>query len=275
MRSPADVQKPVQPQAAATTHAAADAPASAASYLTSDLEALAEVDNYYRWILDEIRPFLGIRLAEVGSGIGNFTKFLVEARLASNPAATLEAFEPAGNLYRQLHDRFQRHSPALTQAGRVAIRHGTFQTSPERFDTIIMVNVLEHIEHDEEFINLAHQSLAPGGTLIVFVPALQRLYSPLDKAVGHYRRYEKTQLHALLAGGGFDISKAKYMDCAGVLSWYVLHVLLRSSYISPFMARVYDRWFVPVTRGLEERWEPFVGKNILMVGRKKMPAGRT
>lgn len=242
------------------------------NYSTSDLEALADLDNYYKWILDEIRPFLGTHLAEVGAGIGNFTKFLVDAKLVGNPTSTLEAFEPASNLYRQLRDTLHHTHPVLTKTGRLITRHGTFQASAEQFDTIILINVLEHIEHDQEFVNLAHQSLTPGGVLIVFVPALQRLYSALDKAVGHYRRYEKTQLNALLVRGGFDISRAKYMDCVGVLSWYILHVLFGSQYISPLMARIYDRWFVPVTQRIENRWDPFIGKNILIVGKKSVPA---
>ena len=273
VRAPSEAQKPSQPSSAAPSHVADEIGASSASYLTSDLEALADIDNYYQWILDEIRPFLGTRLAEVGAGIGNFTRFLVETRVDSDPAATLEAFEPAGNLYRHLQDRVRRNSPALMQQGRVAIWQRTFQLARGRFDTIIMINVLEHIEHDEEFIHIAYESLAPEGTLIIFVPALRQLYSPLDKAVGHHRRYEKAQLDALLVKGGFDIAKAKFMDCAGVLSWYVLHVLLKSSYISPFMARIYDRWVVPVTRWLEGRREPSIGKNILMIGRKTMRPG--
>jgi SAM-dependent methyltransferase len=236
--------------------------------LTASLDKLAALENYYRWILEEIQPFLGNRLAEIGAGTGTFTEFLVAAHLASTPAVHLAAFEPSEHHYQKLHEKLRGRYPDLAQAGRLTATHGYFQSSPEGFDTIVMINVLEHIEHDLEAVRMVHQSLAPGGTYIVFVPALQWLYSPFDKAVGHYRRYEKTQLAEVFRMGGFAVVKAKYMDCLGVLPWYLLNVIGGSQSINPRLARLYDTWFVPVTKWAERLGEPCVGKNILMVGRK-------
>src|SRR6266849_1998033 len=172
-------------------------------YNTSDLEVLADLENYYLWIFDEIRPFLGSRLADVGAGVGTFTKFLINEHLASNPSSRLEAFEPAGNLYKHLCEMLHNSYAGFTEAGRLAAREVGFQTAPEQFDSVVMINVLEHIQDDQEFVRLVHRSLAPGGTFIVFVPALQQLYSPLDRAVGHYRRYEKARLEMILHRVGF------------------------------------------------------------------------
>jgi len=237
-------------------------------YLTSDLEVLADLKNYYRWILDEIRPFLGTRLAEIGAGIGTFTKLLANAHLSTNPTARLEAFEPADNLYPELRERLHHLHPQLLQAGRLVTTHGYFQASPGRFDSIIMINVLEHIHDDLEAIRIAHQSLSRGGTFVVFAPALPWLYSPLDRAAGHHRRYEKKQLEKMFHAGGFEVMKAKYMDCAGVLPWYVLNVIGGSLSLNPRMARMYDKWVVPATRWFESIGPAFVGKNILMIGQK-------
>ncbi len=236
--------------------------------LTASLDKLAALENYYRWVLEEIRPFLGNRLAEIGAGTGTFTKFLVTAYLASRPTVQLSVFEPSQHHYRKLHETLHSQYPGFMQAGRLTTTQGYFHASTDGFDTIVMINVLEHIENDLDAVRTVHQSLAPGGTYIVFVPALPWLYSPFDKAIGHYRRYERTQLEEVFHKGGFEVVKAKYMDCLGVLPWYLLNVLGGSQSINPRLALLYDTWFVPVTKWAERFGEPPVGKNILMVGRK-------
>lgn len=245
---------------------------SESQYLTSALEAQADLQNYYRWVFDEIRPFFGRRLTEIGAGIGTFTQVLVHAHLSVTPEARLEVFEPSSSLYHRLEDTMQGQYSDLIHSERLVVTQGYFQDSTQRFDTVIMINVLEHILDDVESIRVVYQSLAPGGTLAVFVPALPWLYSALDKAVGHHRRYEKSQLERLFVSGGFDVVKARYMDCLGVLPWYLLNVLGGSRSINPQLARFYDTWCVPLTRRIEGRCNPFVGKNILMVGRKNAPA---
>jgi SAM-dependent methyltransferase len=236
--------------------------------LTASLERLSALENYHRWIFEEIQPFLGNRLAEIGAGTGTFTEFLVTAQLASNLAAHLAAFEPSEHYHRKLYEKLRGHYPDLIQAGRLTATQGYFDVSPEGFDTIIMINVLEHIENDLDAIRTVYRSLVPGGMYIVFVPALQWLYSPFDKAVGHYRRYERTHLEEIFRIEGFIVVKAKYMDCLGILPWYLLNVLGGSQSINPRLARLYDTWFVPVTKWVERLGEPCMGKNILMVGRK-------
>lgn len=237
-------------------------------YLTSDLEALADLKNYYGWIIDEIRPFLGVRIAEVGGGIGTFTEFLVRAHLERHPASRLEVFEPASNLYPQLQEKVRGKFSNLIQAHRLLASNGYFHSPAERFDTVIMINVLEHIQDDREAVRIVDHALSPGGTFVVFVPALQRLYSALDRAVGHHRRYEKQQLEKLLLTAGFEVAKAKYMDCMGVLPWYLLNTLGGSRTINSHLAKIYDTVGIPATRWLESLWAPLIGKNILMVGRK-------
>ena len=233
-----------------------------------ELDALKNLSNYYAWIVDECAPFLGTRLAEIGGGIGTFTAFLARSQVQRHGERSLDVFEPDAALHRSLVDRMQSEFRGLIQAGRLRVTHGAFSPHPQRFDTVVLVNVLEHIPDDESLVRAIHRSLAPGGTVIIFVPALQRLFSPLDKAVGHLRRYEKRQLRRLLESGGFGIARATYMDMAGVITWYLVHVLGRSQRISARMAEAYDRWVVPLTSAIERRCGAFVGKNLLIIGRK-------
>src|SRR5207244_311060 len=117
------------------------------------------------------------------------------------------------------------------------LTEGYFQPSRDTCDTVVMINVLEHIEDDQDIVRMAHQSLVPGGALVIYSPALRWLYSSYDKAVGHYRRYEKNPLEDLLRAAGFAVDRAKYMDSLGVLPWYLLNVLGGSININPHLAR--------------------------------------
>jgi SAM-dependent methyltransferase len=236
--------------------------------LTASLLALDDLENYYRWVFEEVHPFYGDRLVEIGAGIGTFTVRLVRSHVSCHPTARLEVFEPEGTLYQHLKKRLETAHPDLLRAGRLRITNGVFRSSPERFDTVIMINVLEHIEDDQTSIRAAYHALVPGGTFAVFVPALPWLFSALDRAVGHYQRYEKKRLEELLRRQGFDVVKSKYMDCLGVLPWYLLNVVGRRTSINPHLARLYDTWFVPVTRWIEGLRDPWCGKNVLVVARK-------
>ncbi|TLY26792.1 MAG: methyltransferase domain-containing protein [Nitrospirae bacterium] len=238
------------------------------AYLARDLETLADLQNYHEWIFDETLPFLGTCVAEIGAGLGTITELLVRKHLKGDPGTKLEVFEPAGNLYERLQEKLRSQFPGLIQAGRLKTTKGSLQLSPQRFDTIVLINVLEHIQQDQEFIRVVYRSLVPGGTFIVFVPALPWLYSAFDKAVGHHRRYEKNRLRWLLQAEGFEVIKAKYMDLGGVLPWYMVNVLGKSTAINRRLARMYDRWCVPFTRWVEDQCGAVIGKNILMVGRK-------
>ena len=233
-----------------------------------ELDALKNLTNYYTWIIEEAAPFLGSRIAEIGGGIGTFTSFLVHSHVLRHPHCSLEVIEPDPALYQSLVDRLQSRFHDLVQADRLRMTNGTFAIPPQPFDSVVMVNVLEHIQDDEALVRTIHQSLMPGGTMIAFVPALQQLFSPFDKAAGHFRRYEKYRLQHMLETSGFRIAKATYMDMAGILPWYLLNVLGRSRAINARLAMLYDRWGIPVTKFIERRCGAPLGKNLLIIGQR-------
>ena len=238
------------------------------TYLTSELEALTKLRNYYRWIFDEIRPFLGTRLAEIGAGLGTFTDILATNHLLAQPTVRMDVFEPAVNLYQQLADRLGQKHRDLIHTNRLVTHNGYFTPTHEQFDTIIMINVLEHIEDDRSAVRIAYDSLSPGGMIVLFVPALPRLFSKFDRAVGHHRRYTQPALSRLLREERLDVVKSSYMDVIGLVPWYLLNVLGGIQTVRPWMVRLYDRVLVPVTRRIERLWPPVLGKNALMIGRK-------
>ncbi len=160
-----------------------------------------------------------------------------------------------------------RYAPFL-RCGRLTVINGRFESSPARFDTVVLVNVLEHVDRDQELVGEIYASLAPGGAVIIFVPALPSLYSALDRMAGHVRRYRKPQLESLCRSSGFEVVKSTYLDMAGVVPWYVINVIGRARSFNAALARVYDRFVVPVTRWIERRCGAPVGKNLLVIARK-------
>ena len=156
-------------------------PESMNHYFGRDLEAMSFADNYHRWILSEFLPYIGVSVAEVGAGVGNFSDLILETNVTS-----LMAFEPSSNMYPLLKE-------ALSKDKRAVAINGFFgkKVNDKRSDPVIYVNVLEHIEDDASELAAAHDSLNPDGHLLLFVPALPWLYSEFDRQVGHFRRYTR------------------------------------------------------------------------------------
>ena len=229
------------------------------TYFGRDLEAMAFAINYHTWIVDEFKAYLGDCVAEVGAGTGSFSKLLTAEQIKH-----LVAFEPSANMYPLLKDRLQKENHVETVNdffGDVCHRY------EKGFDSVIYVNVLEHIEDDKKELLCAYEGLRESGHILIFVPALSWLYGDFDKKVGHYRRYHKGELIRLILRAGFDIVKVKYFDVAGIIPWYIAFVLLKKSLLGRNVS-LYDKLVVPVMRKIEGIITPPIGKNLLLVGRK-------
>jgi SAM-dependent methyltransferase len=238
--------------------------------LSHELSTAALLINYHAWIFREVAPFLGFQLTEIGGGLGTFSDLLLRHHLAGRPNASLDIFEPDPTLFAQLRATCLAQQAELMRADRLRLTNGCFTSKPNAYDSAVLVNVLEHVRDDSDLIQEIYASLHPGGTLVVFSPALPSLYSALDKEVGHFRRYRKAELASLFRHAGFDILKLRYMDAAGIIPWYVINVLAGSCSFNPQLIRMYDRFVVPIMSRLECYGAP-LGKNLLIVGRK--PSG--
>jgi SAM-dependent methyltransferase len=232
------------------------------TYVSTELHALADAKNYYQWVLRRFTPFIGKRVIEVGAGIGTFAQSL----LSHAPLSKLVLVEPSDNLFPLLERRF-------AEDPRVKIVHGYFQriASPATADSIVLVNVLEHIAEDQAFLNDAHVALTPGGTLLLLVPALPWIYGSLDQTFGHYRRYTKTSLASKLHVAGFDIIQLAYVNLLGIVGWFLTGRVLRRKTLKSAHVRWYDRWVIPWLSRLEGRWEPPCGQSLIVIARKFAP----
>jgi 2-polyprenyl-3-methyl-5-hydroxy-6-metoxy-1,4-benzoquinol methylase len=181
-------------------------PSAKMDYPGKDLEAMSFAENYHQWILEEFQPFIGKSVAEVGAGCGNFTKMLLKTALEN-----LVAYEPSLQIFPMLTASIEGESRVE------AINEFFGAGSAGGFDSILYINVLEHIENDKAELAIMRDKLVPDGHVLIFVPALPALFSDFDKSIGHYRRYRKVQLADTLRESGFSIEKIKYFDCAGIL----------------------------------------------------------
>jgi SAM-dependent methyltransferase len=237
------------------------------AYPGRELEAMAEARNYHRWILDVFEPYLGQHLVEVGAGLGSFSELI----LARHACRTLTVVEPSKSMYDSLAARVRQLN---TPATRVQAMHGTFPAFAAQArtevtpDSIIYVNVLEHIEDDEVELASLSQCLNPGGRAFLFVPALSWLYGKFDERVGHFRRYARSELQEKLQRASFRIIHLSYFDLPGVLPWWIKYRLLKSDTMEPEAVRFYDRFLVPAIRLIEMRIHPPVGKNIIAIAEK-------
>src|SRR5581483_2050025 len=164
-----------------------DAPVQESLVLTETLNQLANLDQYNFWLYEQIAAGVGRRIIEVGAGTGNITQFLCAGGRAVLATDVVPSYR------RELETIF---------ANRPNVRVGQFDLNKaapadyvaEGFDTVVCLNVLEHIEDDLFALEQMNEVLVPGGKLLLLVPAHQRLYGEFDRAVGHFRRYSKHTL---------------------------------------------------------------------------------
>lgn len=228
-------------------------------YSGTELDAMAQARNYCRWILDFFAPYLGKKVIEIGAGAGTFSELL----LRINRISKLVLFEPSTNLFPLLQEQFGDNP-------RLRLHSGAFDPSvlEEPADSIVLVNVLEHISDDDALLLQIQHSLRPGGRVLLFVPALEWNYGSLDTAFEHHRRYSKPILRKKLERAGFRVEQARYVNFLGIASWFFAGRVLRQKTLRPSQVRWYDRWIIPWSFRLEQIWEPPVGQSLVAIAVK-------
>ena len=233
-------------------------------YVGKDLEAMDFAVNYHRWILDLMKPFLGKHLVEVGAGTGAFSELLLETA-----PETLSLVEPSA-MFNNLQTNLAKHDSAtkIRAFPNIFAEVATEIETEQAPDSIIYINVLEHIEDDQLELEIIHQTLREKGRVFVFVPALPLLFSEFDKQIGHFRRYRKKQLTEKFRAAGFRVLLSRYFDTAGIFPWLVKYRLLKSLTMESRAVHLYDKFIVPVVQPIESFLPPPIGKNLLFVGEK-------
>jgi len=230
------------------------------TYQGSELEVFSKARNWKHYIRQVLSPYLGQQVLEVGAGNGATTAALCDGSqsrwLCLEPDAGLTAI-----LKQKLADGVL---PSCCEP-----RVGTLDqlSQAETLDTVLYIDVLEHIENDRSEVCRVVDLLAPGGHLIVLAPAHAWLYSEFDRAIGHYRRYTRPTLLDL-SPPGLQPVFARYLDSAGLLASLANRILLREANPTDAQILVWDRLLVPISRILDKILLFSVGKSVVVIWRK-------
>ena len=230
------------------------------TYIGGELDLFAEAENWKTYWFKAIQNYIQGEVLEVGAGVGNNSLRIVEVR-----GISITCLEPDPVLAAQLAKTLS----SLDAAVNYRVNMGTTEDLNDRcrYNTILYIDVLEHIEDDSGELHRASSLLDTGGYLVVMAPALNWLYSPFDKAIGHYRRYNRSLLRKTAP---VDLSEIKihYMDVFGFLLSMANKLLLRQNLPTPEQIRIWDRWVVRASRFMDPVICYGFGKSILGVWQK-------
>ncbi len=230
-------------------------------FATDDLHTMRAARRYQSHIFSLLRPYMGSRILEVGCGIGTTTRALVEI------AERVVGIEPNGSSVKHLrqaigdHPRFELHACHLEECDHAAL-------VAARFDTVLCVNVLEHIQDDEQALRDFAEIVAPAnGHVLIYVPAVKAAYGRLDAALGHHRRYTKRSLARLFAAARLDLEMLKYTNPMGLLGWMFNTYVTRNAAHSPRQIALFEALVAPWALPLERLVPVPVGLSLVAVGR--------
>lgn len=235
--------------------------------LSSRLARYVHLDQangpYLDWQLDQFRPWLGQRILEIGCGVGGIIERLGRRERIVGLDVEPEVLAHARERFRDRPEcRF-----AVADLGALSeVERG--ELAAERFDTIVCINVLEHVRDDIGALLELERLLVAGGTLALLVPAHATLYGPYDRVDGHWRRYGKAHLRTLLSHTRLRVLRLRHFNAVGALGWWVQYRLLRKSVHDESHFGLMNR-LIPLLRPLESWIEPPFGLSLVAVCRRE------
>ncbi len=234
-----------------------DVPVRADAEVRESLDVLSDLYNYNHWLYNKIRPFICGRVCEIGCGIGNITQFLL-----NHPEVV--GVEPSSASCCAAQERFDAHANVRI-VGRLLSDAPCTELSASHFDTVMCLNVLEHIEDDIDALSTMRKLCRTGGKIVILVPAHQGIYGGLDETLGHYRRYNKRSLLRAFEQSGIAVQRSFYLNAIGFFGWWWESRCLGRRELSREKARVFNR-LVPFIDAMERIIPPPFGQSIVMVG---------
>lgn len=225
------------------------------------LEIMSAAPRYNAWQFEQIAPFVGRRVLEVGSGIGNMSEHIVAG---GRELLVLTDTDPW--YQEQLRSRFAGRREV--QVGSLTLHDPTAAArfQPLRLDTVIALNVVEHIEDDAGTLRSMAELLAPGGRVVILVPSLPSIYGSLDVELGHFRRYTRESLAGVFRSAGLTLERMSWFNRVGTVGWWFNARVRRTRVIPLGQLRSFDR-MVPLLR--LERFLPLpFGQSLIAIGRR-------
>jgi SAM-dependent methyltransferase len=225
------------------------------------LERMAGLEAYNRWLHDRFDAYLGRRILEVGSGIGNQTRYFADRERVI--ASDIDPY-----YVRTLTERFRDKPGVRVASFRFPLDDAQrADLVAERIDTIVCLNVLEHIEDDRSTLQDFAAVLPAGGHLALLVPSMPSLYGTLDVNLQHFRRYDRAPLAALLDACGFDVETLRYMNRLAVFGWWLSSRVLKRRVLPREQLSVF-KLIMPLLR-FEEKHPPSFGLSLLALAKRR------
>lgn len=221
------------------------------------LRVMSKASWYNLWIFEQLKPHLGEKVFEVGSGIGNFTKLI-----SKNTDETVASDIRKGYLV-----RLRKTKGKNTKVIYADVEKPKYSSEVKNFSSIVCLNVLEHIKDDQKTLNNFRKILRKKGRLLLLVPAHMAFYGQLDKGLGHYRRYNKKNLSKKIKKAGFKIVSIKYLNALAGLGWFLNARVLNKKVISTSNITIFSMLARPFLF-LEKFIEPPFGLSVFVIAEK-------
>ena len=235
-------------------------------YQGDELTLFAKALNWKRYFSGQIAPFLGDNVLEVGAGMGGTTAILAKGQ------TSWVCLEPDPTLADEVKEAIAAgRLPAFCTVEAGTTSDLLARDRHDGYDSVIYIDVLEHIEDDAGELDNAYRLVRPGGHLVVLSPAFQWLFTPFDSAVGHFRRYDRARMLEIAPQGQAPV-KMRYLDSVGMLASLANRLLLRSGMPTQEQVLTWDRLMVPISRLTDPILGYGFGRSILAVWRKQESA---
>ena len=231
------------------------------TYIGNELELFSAASVWKHYVHRHLTPYLGCEVLEVGAGLGGSTRVFCREH-----HRRWVCLEPDAALLSQVQrsvDQGELPSCCITRLGVTSDLDDT-----EVFDTLLYTDVLEHIEDDHAELAHAGRFVRLGGYIVVLCPAHNWLFTPFDRAIGHYRRYDRP-MYTALTPPGFKLVLLRYLDTVGLMASISNRLFLRQSMPTPAQIRFWDRVMVPASKLIDPILSYNFGKSILGVWRKR------
>lgn len=200
------------------------------------LEVIKAANRFNYWMYSTIKPFCKGRILEIGSGIGNISRFFIEDSFDIN----VSDIRPEYIEYLKSEYPISDSSCAM-----IDIAHPNFKIEYEylkgAFDTVVALNIIEHVKEDSIAVENCRFLLKKGGTLVILVPAYRFLYNSFDRELKHFRRYSGKSVRLLLKGSNLKPRRIFHFNLAGIFGWFWSGNVLKKSVIPGGQMKFFNR----------------------------------
>ena len=222
-------------------------------------EGMKKAKEYNKYLFFNIQPFIGKRILEIGCSIGNITDFFIDKGFVCG----IDIIEEAVKTINKKYKKKKNFKAVLLNAEDKKI----LKLKRYNFDTIVCINVLEHIEKDTLTLRYFYKLLKKKGRLLLIVPAHKWLYGSVDKSDHHYRRYTKKEVIKKVKGAGFKIKRIHYFNFFGIFGWFLNGKILKKEMVDSSMLSFYDKLF-PILVRIEKFFPGLIGLSIVCIAEK-------